>query len=107
MFFTLHKGAEIMRIILKILAAPFVVVLTVLWAVLVFVFAWAAALLNITSGLVGLLALVLFFTGQTTGGIVFGIIAFLISPVGLPLIAEWLIDRISDMNFALKNFITT
>ena len=96
-----------MRTIFKILAAPFVVVLTVLWAVLVFVFCWAEMILKFVSGLVGLLALVLFFTGQTTGGIVFAIVAFLVSPVGIPAIAEWLIDRISDMNDALRCFITT
>ncbi len=57
-------------IIFKILAAPFVVVLTLLWAVMVFVFAWCESLLNIASGISGLLAVVLFITGQTTGGIV-------------------------------------
>ena len=95
-----------MRIILKILAAPFVVVLTVLWAVLVFLFCWAETILQIVSGLAGLLAIILFITGQTTGGIVFGVIAFLICPLGLPAIAKWLIDKIGDMNDALKDFIT-
>jgi len=96
-----------MRIILKILAAPFVVVLTVSWALLIFVFCWAETLLQYVSGIAGLIALVLFIMGQTTGGIVFAVIAFLISPVGLPAIAKWLIDRLDDMNDALKNFITT
>ena len=96
-----------MRIIGKILAAPFVVALTVLWAVLVFVFCWAEQILKFASGISGLLAIILFITGQTTGGIVFAIIAFLISPVGLPAIAEWLINRLSDLNAALRCFITT
>jgi len=96
-----------MRIIFKILAAPFVVVLTVLWAVLVFVFCWAETILHYVSGLAGLIAVVLFFMGQTTGGIVFGVIAFLISPVGLPAIAKWLIDKIDDLNDSLKYFIST
>ena len=96
-----------MRIILKILAAPFVVVLTVLWTFLVFVFCWGEMLLNIVSGIVGLLAVVLFFMGQTTGGIVFMVIAFLVSPVGLPVIVKWVLDKIFDFNEALKDFITT
>ena len=96
-----------MRIILKILAAPFVVMLTVSWALLVFVFCWAEMLLNIVSGVAGLVAVILFFTGQTTGGIVFMVLAFLISPVGLPAIAKWLIDKLDDLNDALKCFITT
>ena len=96
-----------MRIILKILAAPFVVLLTISWAVLVFIFCWAETILEIASGISGLLALVLFITGQTTGGIVFGVIAFLICPLGIPAIAKWLIDKLDDMNDALKDFITT
>jgi len=96
-----------MRIILKILAAPLVVVLTITWAFLVFLFCWAETILNYISGIAGLIALVFFITGQTTGGIVFAVIAFLISPVGLPLVAKWLIDKLDDLNDALKCFITT
>ena len=96
-----------MRIILKIFAAPFVVVLTVSWAVLVFVFAWAETILNIISGIAVLLAIILFIIGQPTGGIVFAVIAFLISPVGLPAVAGWLIDKLGDLNEAVKDFITT
>ena len=102
-----NEGLNYMRIILKIIAAPFVVLFTISWAVLVFIFCWAETLLEIASGLAGLLAVILFITGQTTGGIVFAVIAFLISPLGLPNIAKWLIDRLGDMNDALKDFITT
>ena len=96
-----------MRIILKILVAPFVVVLTILWAVLVFLFAWAKTIVEIASGLVMIIAIILFISKETTGGIVFTIIAFLMSPIGIPRIAEWLIDKIGDLNEALKDFITT
>ena len=96
-----------MRIILKILAAPFVVVLTVSWAFLVFVSCFAETILQYVSGLAGLVALALFIMGQTTGGIVFAVIAFLISPVGIPAVAKWLIDKLDDLNDALKCFITT
>ena len=95
-----------MRIILKILAAPFVVVLTVLWAVLVFLFAWGETILKLLSGISGLVAIVMFIAGQTTTGIFFSVIAFLISPVGIPAISRWLIDKLDDLNDALKRFIT-
>ena len=96
-----------MRIILKILAAPFVVALTILWAVLVFVFCWAETILQFASGIAGLCAIVMLIAKQTTGGIAFAVIAFLISPVGIPAIAGWLINKLDDMNDALKDFITT
>ena len=95
-----------MRFFLKVLAAPFVIVLTILWALMVFLFCWAAAVLNFVSGIAGLIAIVLFISGQTTAGIVIAVIAFLISPVGIPAIARWLIDKIEDLNDTLKCFIT-
>ena len=96
-----------MRIIFKILAAPFVPVLTVLWAVSVFLFGVISGILELVCGLTVLVSIALFVMGQTTGGIVFMIAAFLISPVGLPLIADWLIERLAVLNDNLKFFITT
>ena len=68
-------------IVLKILAAPFVVALT-------------------------LLALVLFIGGQTLGGVVFLVLAFLVSPFGIPAIADWLMDRLYSLKYSLQDFIT-
>ena len=96
-----------MRIILKIIVAPFVVLLTISWAVLVFLFCWAETILKFASGITGLVALVMFIAGQTPGGIVFAIIAFLISPVGVPAFAKWLIDKLDELNETLKGFIAS
>lgn len=93
-----------MRIILKIVAAPFLAVFAVLWAFLAFLFSWGKLITGIASALVMLLAILLFLSGQTTGGIVFIIIAFLLSPVGLPIIAEWLIKRLGDLVARLAAF---
>ena len=51
-------------------------------------------------------AVALFISGQTLGGIVFLVLAFLISPYGIPAIAEWLVDKLHNLNFALRGFIT-
>ena len=96
-----------MRIILKILAAPFVPALTVLWAVMVFIFSILLAGLKIACGLGVLLAIVFFIGGQTTNGIFFLVLSFLISPVGLPLIADWLIRVTAELKEKLVVFITT
>jgi len=96
-----------MRIFLKILAAPFVVVLTISWAVMVFLFCWAETILKVLSGIVLLICIVMLIAGQTSDGIVFGVIAFLISPVGVPALAKWLIDKLGDLNATLKCFITS
>ena len=93
-------------IVLKILAAPFVVVLTILAAVVSFLFCVAGAVCVVGCVVLTLLAVVLFIGGQTVGGIVFLVLAFLVSPFGVPAIAEWLVDKLHSVKFALRDFIT-
>ena len=83
-------------IVLKILAAPLVVVLTVLAAVVSFLFCMATAVFVVACVVLTLLAVALFISGQTLGGIVFLVLAFLISPYGIPAIAEWLVDILTS-----------
>ena len=92
-------------IFLKILAAPFVVVLTVLATVVSFLFCMATAVFVVVCVVLTLLAVALFISGQTLGGIVFLVLAFLNSPYGIPAIAEWLADKLQDLNFSLRGFI--
>jgi hypothetical protein len=42
--------------------------------------------------------------GEVTGGIVFTVIAFLLSPMGIPAIGEWLVDKLGDLNASLVGF---
>lgn len=93
-------------IILKILAAPVMVVLSLLAAVVTFLFCIASAVCELGCVVLTILSLVLFLGGQTVGGIVFLVLAFLISPFGIPAIAEWLVDRLHSAKFALRDFIT-
>ena len=93
-------------IVLKILAAPFVVALPLLVAIVSFLYCVASALCHIGCVVLTLLALVLFIGGQTLGGVVFLVLAFLVSPFDVPAIAEWLVDRLHSAKFALRDFIT-
>lgn len=93
-------------IILKILAAPFVVALTLLVAIVSFLYCVASALCHIGCVVLTLLALVLFIGGQTLGGVVFLVLAFLVSPFGIPAIADWLMDRLYSLKYSLQDFIT-
>lgn len=39
-------------------------------------------------------------------GISLLVMGFAISPFGLPALAGWLLDRLGDLNYALRSFIT-
>ena len=79
-------------IVLKILAAPVMVALSLLAAMVTFLFCVASAVCELGCIVLTLLSLILFIGGQTVGGIVFLVLAFLVSSFGVPAIAEWLVD---------------
>ena len=93
-------------IVLKILAAPVMVALSLLAAMVTFLFCVASAVCELGCIVLTLLSLILFVGGQTVGGIVFLVLAFLVSPFGVPAIAEWLLHKPHSTNFPLRDFIT-
>ena len=93
-------------IIFKILAAPLVVALTLIVAIVSFLYCVASALCHVGCVVLTLLALVLFIGGQMLGGVVFLVLAFLVSPFGIPAIADWLMDRLYSLKYSLQDFIT-
>lgn len=72
-----------MRLILKLIAAPFVVLLTVLVVVL------------------------LFLISYPVGGVIYLVIAFLLSPYGLQAGAGAVITGLDSLNLSLRQFITS
>ena len=94
-----------MRLLLKVLAAPIVVLLTV--------FVWLCALLiNLSAFVFGLAGMVVGFLGQAVlvtnsvqNGIILLVIAFLVSPFGLPMLAVRLLGFLQDANYTLRDFI--
>ena len=94
-----------MRLIFKLLAFPFVLVTGLLYLVCKFLVIASGAVLGILSGIVFLASLVLFFTAGVWAGLAWLVIAFLMSPYGLPMAAAWLVGMIGGANHALKDFV--
>ena len=69
-------------IVFKILAAPVMVALSLLAAMVTFLFCVASAVCELGCIVLTLLSLILFIGGQTVGGIVVLVLAFLVSPGG-------------------------
>lgn len=94
-----------MRLIFKLLAFPFVLATGVLYLVCRFVVVASGAVLGILSGIIFLASLVLFFTAGVWAGTAWLVIAFLISPYGLPMAAAWLVGMLGGANRALRDFV--
>lgn len=77
-----------MKFLLKILFAPIIVILTlIIWtfALILRLSAWVFGIIGTILGLLGLAILVL---DSVTNGIIVLVIAFLVSPVSLPMLAD-------------------
>ena len=95
-----------MKIILKILAIPFVVAFTILCAVMK-LFAWLSGrFFAVISLFLGIGGAVLLFKGDISAGIAVLIISLAVSPFGLPAIAEALAGLFDGASYSLKRFIT-
>ena len=83
-----------MRTILKIIAAPFVLALILIVAVLTFLSCVAGAVCIVACVGLSLLAILCLLAGQTVGCIAMFVLAFLVSPFGLPALGGWLVERL-------------
>jgi len=95
----------IMRILLKIIAAPFALIFTVLAYLCFFLLSASGKIFGIVSGLVLIGAVILFVQGETLGGVLFLAIAFLVSPYGLPALAGKLSEVIASTGESLRRFV--
>ena len=94
-----------MRLVLRLLAFPFMLVTGVFYLVCKFLVIASGAVLGILSGIVFLAALALFFAAGFWPGLSWLALAFLISPYGLPMAAAWLVGLVGGVNRALKDFV--
>lgn len=91
-----------MMLLRKILAAPLLVVLALLSAFVSFLICVVVAVGFVACVILVLLAFVLLITGQTVGAAVLLVLAFLVSPFGLPAIAGWLADGLDALSDAIR-----
>jgi len=93
-----------MRILFKIVLFPITLVLSIVVGVCRLVCGFSGAVLGVISTLLLTLALLtLVLLKEPGGALTTAIIAFVVSPYGIPKLAEWLVDRLEDLNDAVKS----
>lgn len=95
-----------MKLIAKIFVLPFILALTLLVAVLGFLFSLSGWLFSLAASVLGILGFLTLVTGGGTyAGIAVMVMAFLISLFGLPAVADWIVGKLDDLNYSLKAFV--
>ena len=62
-------------------------------------------LLGLVSLVLGLLGVAVLITYSPQNGLILLVLAFLVSPYGLPLAAIWLLGKVQDLKFAIQDLI--
>ena len=94
-----------MRIVLKIVTAPILCLLALAVSICSFLLVIAGFVCWLLSVLAAIGGVVLLLTQQTAGGIAFLVIAYLVSPYGLPAFAAWLVGKLNALRYSLQYFI--
>ena len=94
-----------MKLILKILTAPVTLLISLFVWLCAGLISCSAIVFKIASALLTLAALAVLFLSSVRNGIILLLLAFLVSPVGLPLLAVKLLGGLQSVNGSLKGFI--
>ena len=92
-----------MKFVLKILFAPVIAVLVVLVSVLALILNLSAWVFGIVSTILGVLGLAVLLLDNVVNGVIILVIAFLVSPIGLPMLAAWMLGQIQRFRYFIQD----
>lgn len=95
----------LLKLILKIVTAPMVLLLTLaIWICVGLVYV-SGLVLGLLSTVIALLGAAVLITYSPQNGLILLVIAFLISPFGLPKLAFWLLGKVQDLKYAIQDLV--
>lgn len=91
-----------MKLIFKILTAPVVPVIDLFTLVCAGLISCSTILFRLASGIVAILGVLVLVTYSPKNGLILLTIAFLFSPMGIPMLTVWVLGRLQDFAVMLK-----
>lgn len=105
MLATEEGGMPTMKLILKMLALPVIIVLTPLTWICFGLLRYSAWIFGLAATLLIVIAVLFALTVSIKDSVMFFVLAYLVSPIGLPMLAVHLIGGLNSLNNSLKQFI--
>ena len=94
---------KILKCLLIIVTAPVILVLTLfVWLCMGLIYI-SGLVLGLLSTVIALLGVAVLITYSPQNGVILLVIAFLISPMGLPLAAIWLLGKVQDLKYTIQD----
>lgn len=91
-----------MKAILKVLTFPIVLILDLFTWICVGLISCSAILFKLASAILAILAVAVLITYSVQNGLILLTLAFLVSPLGLPMIAVWLLTGLQKISGSIK-----
>ena len=91
-----------MRIALKILLFPFVIAIDLVAWICAGVLSCSAFVFSLASAALSVLAIAVLLTCSVTNGLILLGFAVAASPMGLPLLAAWMLSGLQNLSLAIK-----
>ena len=96
---------KILKGLLMIITAPVILVLTLfVWLCMGLIYI-SGLVLGLLSMVIALLGVAVLLTYSLQNGLILLAMAFLISPMGLPLAAIWLLGKVHSLKFAIQDWV--
>ena len=95
----------ILKLLLKIVVAPVILALTLFVWICVGIVYISGLVLVLISMVIALLGVAVLLTCSLQNGIILLVMAFLISPFGLPMAAIWLLGKVQDLKFLIQDLV--
>lgn len=93
----------LLKLLLKIALAPVILALTIfIWTCVGLVYV-SGLVLGLVSLILGLLGVAVLLTYSLQNGLTLLLLAFLVSPYGLPLAAIWLLGKVQDLKYVIQD----
>ncbi len=93
----------LLKLSLQVLAAPVVLALALFTWVCFGLLYVSSFIFGLASTVVALLGIAVLVTYSPKNGIILLVIAFLVSPVGLPMAAVWLVGKVQDLRYMIQD----
>lgn len=91
-----------MKLIFKILSVPIILVIDLFTLVCTGLISLSAFFLRLVSGIVGILGIFVLVTYSVKNGLILLTIAFLVGPMGLPMLAVWILSFLQSVSRLIK-----
>lgn len=92
-----------MKTVFRIMMFPVVLAIDLFTWICVGLLSCSAFLFSLSSAVIGILAVAVLLTCSVPNGLILLTLSFLVSPLGLPMLAAWMLSGLQNISLAIRS----